>query len=197
MLCCSYLRDKQNLRQCPKPRNCWKDDCNSSHSTLLQDAEKIFPSEPWTNCHNRAARWRRSKTSTWQSSIKTNIDITISVSDTAWSNSWVACSHDNRLGLKRKTLRLTVKGIYVEQMGRHHDGWIVWKISQRSKKWREANIVLGYLYVNTRLGYLYAITRTTYNYAGNLPSIKYRCNPIFFIISRSNKFSIHDFGNSL
>ena len=37
------------FRQCPSPRKCRKDGCNSSHNTLLHGAEKVFPAKPSTN----------------------------------------------------------------------------------------------------------------------------------------------------
>ena len=48
-LCFSFLRDKHMLRQCPSPRKCSKDGCNSSHYTLLHGAERVFPAKPSTN----------------------------------------------------------------------------------------------------------------------------------------------------
>ena len=35
--------------QCKSPRKGRKDGCNSSHNTLLQGAERVFPAEPSTN----------------------------------------------------------------------------------------------------------------------------------------------------
>ena len=37
------------FRQCPSPRKCKRDDCNSSHSTLLHGADKVFPAKPAPN----------------------------------------------------------------------------------------------------------------------------------------------------
>ena len=48
-LCFSCLRDKHLFRQCPSPRKCRKDGCNSSHNTLLHGAERVFPAKPSTN----------------------------------------------------------------------------------------------------------------------------------------------------
>ena len=39
----SCLRDKHKFRQCPSPRKCRKDGCNSSHNTLLHGAGRGFP----------------------------------------------------------------------------------------------------------------------------------------------------------
>ena len=48
-LCFSCLRDKHMFRQCPSPRKCREDGCNSSHNTLLHGAERVFPAKPSTN----------------------------------------------------------------------------------------------------------------------------------------------------
>ena len=41
----SCLREKHMFRQCPNPRKCRKDGCNSSHNTLLHEAERFYPSK--------------------------------------------------------------------------------------------------------------------------------------------------------
>ena len=48
-LCFSCLRDKQTLRQCPQPRKCRAEGCNSSHNTLLHGADRVFPAKQSTN----------------------------------------------------------------------------------------------------------------------------------------------------
>ena len=47
--CFSCLRDKHTLRQCPQPRKCRAEGCNSSHNTLLQGADMVFPARQSTN----------------------------------------------------------------------------------------------------------------------------------------------------
>ena len=44
-LCFFFLRDEHKFRQCTGPRKCKRDGSNSSRETILQGAEKIFPSE--------------------------------------------------------------------------------------------------------------------------------------------------------
>ena len=41
-LCFSCLKGNHFFRQCPQPRKCNKDGCNSSHNTLLHSAERVF-----------------------------------------------------------------------------------------------------------------------------------------------------------
>ena len=41
-LCFSCLKGNHSLRQCPQPRKCNKDGCNSSHNTPLHGAERVF-----------------------------------------------------------------------------------------------------------------------------------------------------------
>ena len=48
-LCFSCLRDKHTFRQCPQPRKCRAEGCNSSHNTLLHGADRNFPTRQSTN----------------------------------------------------------------------------------------------------------------------------------------------------
>ena len=41
-LCFSCLKGNHSFRQCPQPRKCNKDGCNSSHNTLIHGAERVF-----------------------------------------------------------------------------------------------------------------------------------------------------------
>ena len=129
------------FRQCPNPKKCRKDGCNSSHNTLLHGAERVHPSKsPSTNNSNSNAGANQSKLSSVQSSSKTTTlssvsnvksllqmtelqlksssgnDTTASVlCDTACINSWVSNDLANRLGLHGTALILTVKGINTEE----------------------------------------------------------------------------------
>ena len=51
-LCFSCLRDKHEFRQCPQPRKCQAEGCNSSHNTLLHGAERVFPTKQSTNSNS-------------------------------------------------------------------------------------------------------------------------------------------------
>ena len=141
-LCFSCLREKHMFRQCPNPRKCRKDSCNSSHNTLLHGAERVYPSKsPSNNNSNSNAGANQSKLSSVQSSSKTTTLSSVSnvkdllqvtelqlksssgkdttalvLCDTACSNSWVSNDLANRLALHGTALKLTVKGINTEEV---------------------------------------------------------------------------------
>ena len=50
-LCFSCFKGNHSFRQCPQPRKCNKDDCSSSHNTLLHGAERVFQQEPLRKRH--------------------------------------------------------------------------------------------------------------------------------------------------
>ena len=133
-LCFSCLREKHLFRQCPNPRKCRKDGCNSSHNTLLHGTERVYQSN--NNNSNSNGGANQSKLSGVQSSSKTTTLSSVSnvkgllqvtelqlksssgkdttdlvLCDTARSNSWVSNDLANRLGLHGSALKLTVKGI--------------------------------------------------------------------------------------
>ena len=142
-LCFSCFRDKHMFRQCPSPRKCKKDGCNSSHNTLLHGAEKVFPVEPSTSNINTSksntgtsrlstGQQQPSKTTTLSSvtDVKGLLQVTelklnnssgtsttaLVLCDTACSNSWVSDSPAARVGLQGTALKLTVKGINTEEL---------------------------------------------------------------------------------
>ena len=142
-LCFSCLREKHMFRQCPNPRKCGKDGCNSSHNTLQHRVERVYPSEsPSTNSNsNSNAGASQSKSSSVQSSSNTTTLSSISdvkgllqvtqlpltspsgkdttalvLCDTACSNSCVSNDTANRLGLHGTALKLTVKGMNTEEV---------------------------------------------------------------------------------
>ena len=142
-LCFSCLREKHLFRQCPNPRKCRKDGCNSSHNTLLHGAEKVYQSKSPSNNNNSNsnAGANQSKLSSVQSSSKTTTLSSVSnvkgllqvtelklksssgkdttalvLYDTAGSNSWVSNDLANRLGLHGSALKLTVKGINTQEL---------------------------------------------------------------------------------
>ena len=143
-LCFSCLRDKHTFRQCPQPRKCRAEGCNSWHDTLLNGADRVFPAKQSTNSNTKqpSGNIGQSKATTSQHSpIKTTTNSFVTdvkgllqvtelllvissgldtkalvLCDTACSNSWVAGSLADRLGLHGKALTLTVKGNNTEEV---------------------------------------------------------------------------------
>ena len=142
-LCFSCLRDKHTFRQCPQPRKCWAEGCNSLHKTLLYVADRVFGTKQSLNSNNiqSSGNTGHSKATTTQQSsneITTMSSVTdvkglyqvtemqlvnssgldtkaLVLCDTAWYNSWVAGILADRLDLHGKALKLTVKGINTEE----------------------------------------------------------------------------------
>ena len=143
-LCFSCLRDKHTFRQFPQPRKCRAEGCNSSHNTLLNGADRVFPANQSTipNFIQSSGNIGQSKaTTSQQPSNKTTtmssvtdvkgllqvkelhsinssgLDTMASIlCDNACSNSCVAGSLEDRLGLHGKALKLIVKGINTEEV---------------------------------------------------------------------------------
>ena len=138
-LCFSCLRDKHTFRQCPQPRKCQAEGCNSSHNTLLHGADRVFPTKQSKNPNTiqssvnigqskaTTSQQQSNKTTTMSSvtDVKMLLQLVNSsgldtkalvLCDTAWSNSWVAGSLADRLGLHGKALKLTFKGINTEEV---------------------------------------------------------------------------------
>ena len=135
-LCFSCLRDKHMFRQCPSPRKCRKDGCNSSHNTLLHGVEIVFPAKPSTNnnidtsksnvgtSRPSTGQQQPSETTTLSSVTDfkgllqvTELKLTNSsgtsttalvLCDTACSNSWVSDSLAARLGLQGTALKVNL-----------------------------------------------------------------------------------------
>ena len=140
----SCLRDKHTFRQCPQPRKCRAEVCNSSHNTLLHGADRVFSTKKSTspNTIQSSVNIGQSKATTSQqpsnktttmssvTDVKGLLQVTelqlfsssgldtkaLVLCDTACSNSWVAGSLADRLGLHGKALKLTVKGINTEEV---------------------------------------------------------------------------------
>ena len=141
-LCFSCSRDKHTFRQCPQPRKCRAEGCNSSHNTLLHGADRVFPAKQSTNSNTiqpsgntgqskaTTSQQPSNKTPTMSSvtDVKGLLQVTelqlvnssgvdtkaLVLCDTACSNSWVAGSLADGLRLHGKALKLTVKGINTE-----------------------------------------------------------------------------------
>ena len=131
-LCFYCLRDKHMFRQCPSPRKCRKDGCNSSHNTLIHGAERVFPAKSSNDNINNSksnagtsrpttGQQQPSKTTTLSSvtDVKGLLQVTelkltncsctsttaLVLCDTACSNSWVSNSLAARLGLQGTALK--------------------------------------------------------------------------------------------
>ena len=142
--CFSCLRDKHTFRQCPQPRKCQAEGCNSSHNSLLHGADRVFPSKQSTNPNTKQSSGNTGQSKATTSQQPSNKTTTMSsvtdvkgllqvtelqlvnssgldtkafvLCDKACSNSWVAGSLADRLGLHGKALKLTVKGINTEEV---------------------------------------------------------------------------------
>ena len=142
--CPSCLRDKHTFRQCPQPKRCRAEGCNSSHNTLLHGADMVLPAKQSTNSNTiqpsgntgqskaTTSQQPSNKTTTMSSvtDVKGLLQVTelqlvnssgvdtkaLVLCDTACSNSWVVGSLADRLGLHGKALKLTVKGINTEEV---------------------------------------------------------------------------------
>ena len=142
--CFSCLRDKHTFRQCPQPRKCPVEGYNKSHNSLLHGADRVFPTRQSTNpttiqssgntgqSKATTSQQPSNKTTTMSSvtDVKGLLQVTelqlvnssgldtkaLVLCDTACSNSWVAGSLADRLGLHGKALKLTVKGINTEEV---------------------------------------------------------------------------------
>ena len=104
-LCFSCLREKHTFRQCPQPRKCRAEGCNSSHNTLLHGADRVIDVKGLLQVTELQL--------VSSSALDTKALV---LYDTACSNSWVAGSLADRLGLHGKALKLTVKGINTEEL---------------------------------------------------------------------------------
>ena len=136
-LCFSRLKGNHSFPQCPQPRKCNKDGCNSSHITLIHGAEKVLqPRSTPKPSSNQAAGSRSPKTtvnkareSSGVCSVKKFLQTTevevhtpttsvnvLALSDSACSNSWVSEDLATKLNVKGFPTKLTVYGINSQQV---------------------------------------------------------------------------------
>ena len=139
-LCFSCLKGNHSFRQCPQPRQCNKDGCNSSHNTLINGAEKIFQPKTTQNpSSHQATGSRSSKTSVNKagessgvcsvSDVKGLLQITevevhtstnsakvLALCDSACSHSWISENLATELNLKGIPTKLIVHGINSQQV---------------------------------------------------------------------------------
>ena len=131
----SCLRDKHTFRQCPQPRRCQAEGCNSSHNTLLHGAERVFPTKQSINPNtiqpsnytgqSKATTTQQPSYMTRTMSSVTDVKGLLQVTElqlfnysgldtkalvlcfTTCSTSWVAVSLADRLGWHGKALNIT------------------------------------------------------------------------------------------
>ena len=140
-VCFSCFRANHSLRQCPQPRKCTKEGCESSHNTFLHGAERIFPKK------SEAPNRNKPETSTCIGATKTNdhvaessgmpsvVDVkgllqitevelhsnerserVLALCDSACSHSWISSRLADKLTVKGTPTKLTVHGINCHQV---------------------------------------------------------------------------------
>ena len=139
-LCFSCLKGNHSFRQCPQPRKCNKDGCNSSHNTLLHGAERVFqPKTTPKSSSNQATGSRSLKTTVNKAGessgvcsvtdVKGLLQITevevhtstnsakvMALCDSACSHSWISEDLATKLNVKGLPTKLTVHGINSQQV---------------------------------------------------------------------------------
>ena len=139
-LCFSCLKGNHSCRQCPQPRKCNKDGCNSSHNTLLHGTERVFQPRTTPKPSTNQATGSRSPKITVNkagessgvcsvSDVKGLLQITevvlhtpttsvkvLALCDSACSHSWTSEDLANKLKLKGLPTKLTVHGINSQQV---------------------------------------------------------------------------------
>ena len=139
-LCFSCFKGNHSFRQCPQARKCNKDDCSSSHNTLLHGAERVF--QPRTTPKTSRNHVTSSCSSTTPNSqtgessgvcsvtdmkgllqitevevhTATNSAKVLALCDSACSHSWISEKLATKLNLKGLPTKLTVHGINSQQV---------------------------------------------------------------------------------
>ena len=139
-LCFSCLKGNHSFRQCPQPRKCNKDVCNSSHNSLIHGAERFF--QPRTTpkpSTNQATGSRSPKTTVKKpgesSGVCSVIDVkgllqrfevevhtatssvkVLALCVSACSHPWVSEDPATKLNVKGLPTKLTVHGIISQQV---------------------------------------------------------------------------------
>ena len=140
-LCFSYSNTNLSFRQCPQPRKCTKEGCESTHNTFLHGADRICPNK------NHVTKQRNPETSTCVGATKINNDwetcsglpsvtdvngllqITevelhstttsdkvLALCDSACSRSWISARLAKKLKVQGVPTKLTVDGINSRQV---------------------------------------------------------------------------------
>ena len=138
--CFSSLKGNHSFRQCPQPRKCNKDGCNSSHNTLLHGAERVFQPRTTPKPSTNQATGSRSPKITVNKAgensgvcsvrdVKGLLQITevevhtpttsvkvLALCNSACSHSWISEDLATKLNIKGLPTKLTVLGINSQQI---------------------------------------------------------------------------------
>ena len=139
-LCFSCFNANHSFRQCPQPRKCTKEGCESTHNTFLHGADRIFRNK------NQVTKPRNPESSTCVGATKINEQLETSSSlpsvtdvkcllqitevelhtatseqvlalcDSACSHSWISARLADRLKVQGVPTKLTVHGINSHQV---------------------------------------------------------------------------------
>ena len=140
-LCFSCFNTNHSFRQCPQPRKCTKEGCESTHNTFLHGADRIFPNK------NQVTKPRNPESSTCVGATKiseqletssglpsvtdvkgllqiTEVELhstaasekVLALCDSACSHSWISARLANRLKVQGVPTKLTVHGINSHQV---------------------------------------------------------------------------------
>ena len=140
-LCFSCFNANHSFRQCPQPRKCSKEGCESTHNTFLHGADRIFPSK------NQVTKQRSPETSTCIGTTKikeqvkessglasvTNVKGLLQITEvelhsageskkvlalcvSACSHTWISASLASKLKVQGTPMKLTVHGINSQQV---------------------------------------------------------------------------------
>ena len=140
-LCFSCFQPNHSFRQCPQPRKCTKDGCESSHNTFLHGAERIFTKnavssskvKPETSgCIGTSINSEKPEESSGMPSVTdvkgllqvTEVELqshgksekVLALCDSACSHSWISANLAKKLNVNGKPTQLTVHGINSNQV---------------------------------------------------------------------------------
>ena len=137
----SCFQPNHSFRQCPQPRKCTKDGCESSHNTFLHGAERIFTKnavssskvKPETSgCIGTSINSEKPEESSGMPSVTdvkgllqvTEVELqshgksekVLALCDSACSHSWISANLAKKLNVNGKPTQLTVHGINSNQV---------------------------------------------------------------------------------
>ena len=132
------MNDGHSFRQCPQPRKCIKEGCSSSHNTLLQGADRMFPRKSLGDAkttQSSKTKVNQKQTGSESSSmppateykgllqiaevqldsLSSSVKV-LALCDSACSHFWISRSLADKLRVKSSATKLTVHGINSQQM---------------------------------------------------------------------------------